>query len=37
MHLYPEDIRYWAGWLVGGLLARLFLVQPIIRAIRRQR
>jgi hypothetical protein len=39
MILHPEDVRYWSLWLVIGVLAlvaaRVFLVNPIIRAIER--
>lgn len=39
MNLHPEDLRYWIGWLVMMIaffvLARIFIVQPIVRAIDR--
>lgn len=41
MALHPEDLRYWGGWLVWSILAvlaaRLFLVNPILRALERLR
>jgi hypothetical protein len=39
--LHPEDVRYWSGWIIVALvafaLARLWLVNPILRAIDRIR
>lgn len=47
MELHPEDVRYWQGWTMAGVvviplvlgvatvLARVFLVNPILRALRR--
>lgn len=39
--LHPEDVRYWLGWLVWSILAvlaaRVFLVNPILRALERLR
>lgn len=39
MTLHPEDLRYWGGWLIAGIVAlgaaRVFLVNPILRAIER--
>ena len=39
--LHPEDLTYWGRWFGAGVLAlvlaRLFLVNPIIRAIRQQK
>ncbi len=41
MTLHPEDVRYWIGWaialVVGLVCARVFLVQPILRAIEQSR
>jgi len=36
MTLHPEDYRYWLGWLLAGIMARWFLVEPIIRALKRR-
>jgi hypothetical protein len=37
MTLHPEDVRYWSGWLVAWVVifvaARLFLVNPILKAL----
>jgi hypothetical protein len=38
MRLHPEDVRYWTGWLIAFVVwlicSRVFLVQPIVQAIR---
>ncbi len=35
MRLTPT-VQYWLGWALAFMAARLFLVQPIIDAIRRK-
>lgn len=38
MTLHPEDLRYWAGWLLWTAIVlgvvRLCLIQPIVRELR---
>ena len=38
MMLHPEDVRYWAIWVVLGVVAfvaaRWYLIEPIVQAIK---